>query len=726
MLVRQKLNQIRCIALTAIIAVSLVVQIFGFAIVAQAEDTPIAETTAPLVEAPPEPTPTPEVIVTEPVAVPSDPVTTTPVDTPQPIAVEQPAPTAAVAPGPQSPTGASAPSYTYNESTGLWESEKYTWNPITKQTTPKVPTNYSYNPDSGRWDTTEWVYAPESGKYVANTISVAPQAISKIISDPTSPASIQALIDAGFTPDEAIALAKYIEDGGPNSNNTVLSDSSKKHTFDMFYNVFISNNIDSIAKSGDAEVSHNTKGGNAATGNAEAIANIINAIGSSWGFLSGSPLFFVSNIVGNVVGDLLFDPGTGGNNKVSNTDETKIDINYEANNRIDNTVNLEAQSGNALVDSNTGAGNATTGDALALANVVNLINSSIGTGQSFLGMINIQGNLNGDILLPQQNLTNLLNGTVQPVATLTINESNNTELVADLTNNQTINNQVTANAQTGQAAVTKNTTAGNALTGNAETTVNIFNLTGRNIIGSNALFVFVNVMGTWTGLIVDAPAGTTSGAYGSGITQNNALLATNTTANIDATTNNQINNTINVAATSGDATVSNNTRAGNAQTGNARAGVNLLNINNSAFSLSEWFGILFINVLGNWYGSFGVNTDAGNTITITPTPGGSGGSSLKFASNSSPSSQVFAQTRQSGATSGLNRVNAVAETPPLAPIVAVKDSGGGGGPVTAVKGSTQNSFPWAWILLSILAIIIFAYGDKIVDRYNQFRLRATT
>ena len=64
-------------------------------------------------------------------------------------------------------------------------------------------------------------------------------------------------------------------------------------------------------------------------------------------------------------------------------------------------------------------------------------------------------------------------------------------------------------------------------------------------------------------------------------------------------------------AQSGNATVRNNTLGGNATTGDAKTSVNVMNLANSSFNLSDWFGILFINVFGNWYGSFGVDTAAG-------------------------------------------------------------------------------------------------------------------
>ncbi len=135
------------------------------------------------------------------------------------------------------------------------------------------------------------------------------------------------------------------------------------------------------------------------------------------------------------------------------------------------------------------------------------------------------------------------------------------------------------------------------------------------IVGANSLLVFVNVLGKWVGVIMDAPVGATSAALGSGIT-NDQTLPTN--ADLTSITKGQITNNINVRAASGDAEVSNNTTGGNATTGNATASVNLLNIMNSSFSLSDWFGVLFINVFGTWNGSFGKDTSAGTATAAAP------------------------------------------------------------------------------------------------------------
>jgi hypothetical protein len=177
----------------------------------------------------------------------------------------------------------------------------------------------------------------------------------------------------------------------------------------------------------------------------------------------------------------------------------------------------------------------------------------------------------------------------------------NTQSSISSNNNQAINNNIDSNATSGQANILNNTTAGNATSGNAKSNITVLNLTGSNIIGSNALLVFVNVLGNWVGVIMDAPAGATSAALGGGITQNASAVLANT--NLSATNNQTINNNLQLNSTSGNATVSGNTTAGNATSGNAENSVNLLNIENSSLSLSNFFGILFVNVFGTWNGS---------------------------------------------------------------------------------------------------------------------------
>ncbi|MNI21126.1 hypothetical protein D3C73_746320 [compost metagenome] len=181
---------------------------------------------------------------------------------------------------------------------------------------------------------------------------------------------------------------------------------------------------------------------------------------------------------------------------------------------------------------------------------------------------------------------------------------------------QSIVNNVTLNAASGSANVLNNTKAGNATSGTAATNLTILNYTGHQVVASNSLLIFVNVLGRWVGIIVDAPVGATAAVLGNGVTSNTTNGGTQT---VDANATTSITNNIDLASLSGDATVKGNTQAGNATSGNATASANIANISTSSFSISDWFGVLFINVFGTWYGSFGVDTANG---TVTPITGG--------------------------------------------------------------------------------------------------------
>src|SRR4051812_2996027 len=103
------------------IGISALITLFSFPSLTRAEDLapsdtgPVAETTEQ---------PNPSAVEPQPAATPSQELAAPPPpETPPPVVQ-----------GPQSPAGADHGTYTYNEATGLWENDKYTWDPVTKQT----------------------------------------------------------------------------------------------------------------------------------------------------------------------------------------------------------------------------------------------------------------------------------------------------------------------------------------------------------------------------------------------------------------------------------------------------------------------------------------------------------------------------------------------------------------------------------------------------------------
>ena len=432
--------------------------------------------------------------------------------------------------------------------------------PAAEPETPKL--NYTYNQDTGHWDSEKWQYNPTSGIYEAPPAPV-------VIAPPAA------------------------EDKSTGSTDETKS---------VDTTVTAENNLASNATSGNSSVAGNTTGGSATTGDAAAMATLLNVVNSSVTTGNNQKVAtFTQDILGDVKGDIVLYPmllkamleAQAGGNASSGID---VKNNFEVNNNVD----LSATSGNANVSSNTTAGDATTGSATAVANVVNILNSMIATQQSFIGTINIYGNLEGDILIAPDFIPQMIANNKQA-------ESSDMQLSTK--DSTTIVNNISAVAESGAAAVFGNTSAGTATTGTADTGVVIFNLTGHEIIAKNSLLVFVNVLGKWVGVIVDAPAGATSALIGNGVTKNETYAPD---LKVNSQSNHGITNTISVDAKSGDATVSGNTMAGGATTGSAVALANIANISGSQFGVSDWFGVLFINVFQNWYGDFGNDTPYGD------------------------------------------------------------------------------------------------------------------
>lgn len=541
------------------------------------------------------------------------------------------------------PTGSDAGMFTYQcdgPYANEWVSTYYVYNPVTQTKSPTYDQNYTYDCAGQQWYLTEWDYSPAQNAYKQYTVPANPPSGLSTGCPAPAPAAVQVVDPANVDPNKTVdtngdgildspttpaTLALAQANGG----SAINLDGTLNTTINNSTTAGMTNGIISFAGSGNALVMGNTTGGSATSGNAQAIANIVNFLQSSSNVLNDPNMVtFTANINGDVNGDLLLDPAKLGSMQPANL-STTLDNNVTVNNSVDaainNNINLDAVSGAATVARNTTAGNATSGNADAVANIVNVLNSAVTAGRSFMGVININGNLNGDILLPPSFVDTLLASNVPHYTVNTANLTSNTTV--NNTNNVAINNGVTLGAQSGNAAVTGNTTGGNATSGLANTNLTVFNLTGTSVVASNDLLVFVNVLGTWYGMIMNAPAGTTAASLGGGV-------SSNSTINNDATLNNandqSINNNVNVNAKTGNASVDHNTTAGNATSGDATASVNIMNMINDSLSLNGWFGLLFINVFGTWNGSFGVNTSAGDPVVASSQGGPSGGGSPMF------------------------------------------------------------------------------------------------
>lgn len=602
--------------------------------------------------------------------------------------------------GTQRPTGSDANTYTYSTCTGLWENQYYTWNPDTKETRPLTPYVYTYNSSTGKWDANKWTYGAASGTWHQTTFSVSePPAGSQTIGGP-EPVS-----------DTASQPAAQAGTDNTQPSSTQSSTSQNDATLSSGTNAGLNNNLISSAISGNVMQLSNTTTGNAMSGNAQAIANVMNLLQSS-SSLSANVATFVADIDGDVQGDFIIDPNmlqpALADNSLNGTNN--IDVTIANNGEIINNIALTAGSGDVTASKNTTAGDATSGNAQAVANVVNMMNSMIVANQSFLGIININGNFNGNVLMPEKFLDTLL-ATNAPHETVSVSSNTINNVAVDVSNNQAIKNNITTAAASGAVTMEKNTTAGSAQSGSATTNVTIFDLTGSQVTASNSMLVFVNVLGSWVGLIMDAPAGSTAAALGGGV--KNASI--NDTAHTAITNTGNITNNLDIAAKTGDVSATKNTTVGNARSGDAEAAVNIANITNSSFSLANWFGVLFINVFGNWSGNFGVlKTQTGDVANgAAQGPQSQSHGSGNVFGFTAPSIRTAVQSKPSAPTvtqdDGASVVKAVALA--ASPAAAVLGSAEGiGSQVAPGSNSTQAKVNDGNVQLVLIGGGLFAAG----------------
>lgn len=493
------------------------------------------------------------------------------------------------------------------------------------------PETYSYNAETGRWDSSKWRYDAATNTYVP-VVTPQPTPPPAPTEEP-APEQQQAAEEA-----PAAALdATAIDTTGQGSNNSTDSASSANSTRDIDNKSTINNKLDADATTGNASVNKNGKAGDAGTGNANADATVINSVHSTVSGDNGGVAHFTADIYGDINGNITLGPNLGGNTSATKTVNNNRETNVDNDASITNDINLKAKSGDADVTENTEAGSASSGDANAMVNIINLVNTIIGANKSFVGTVNIHGNLYGDIIISSDFIPQLIASNSDAVMTMDMPLSTN------ITDDQEIVNNINLAATTGDASVDGNTEAGNASTGNAQTKLTVLNLTGREVDAENATLVFVNVKGKWVGLIVDAP-GATAAAFGGGMTKNTVKDS----SELNVTNKAAITNNINVEAESGDASVASNTKAGGAKTGNATAGANISNISNSKLNIRDFVRWIFITIDGDWVGKlyFALFPETGEVLPIsvpTNTPAAPGATGVQFGFQPSETPQRTAK-----------------------------------------------------------------------------------
>lgn len=548
----------------------------------------------------------------------------------------------------------------------------WVFNVTTSEWVPADKGSFSCDKATGYYLSPKYVYDKRTGWYQimpptpANEpkpeyLLTVPDVVHTVLGDLVVGSQDYKMAQALGLLDEKDGIA--ISGTGAGSNNQGTIDNSGQTWLDLTNLVNVINTLQSTATSGDVAATSNTQSGDAISGAATVIANIFNLLASAWSWSNGNLNFFMKTLCNfnqTCTGDVNLNPtqnamggggALGGNATTANTgadsnndatinNSSSLDVNAKNTGNIVNNVDLLAQSGDASANKNTSAGDVTTGEALAQINIINLINSFINSGSSFFGILNIYGNLNGDILFP----TGFLNGAVSSngggsSASLSGTGPDSNNQAGVTANGQTtinnsayngINNNIETSAASGSATAGQNSEVASApQSGSATTTQGLFNLANSSVFGDNAVLVIVNVLGHWVGKIMQVGGGNASSSalltgnaqVGSNVTGPSSTnqTAVNNTANtnINQESVGTITNNVKVGAQSGDASATENTSVGDVTSGNAKASSSVANIFNTILNVKHWFGVLVINVLGEWVGEVNNNTAAGGALMAT-------------------------------------------------------------------------------------------------------------
>lgn len=300
--------------------------------------------------------------------------------------------------------------------------------------------------------------------------------------------------------------------------------------------------------------------------------------------------------------------------------------NNDAN--VGNNLTLVADSGNNRARDNIGGKtDITSGNANVSANSLTFANNNI-KGKVQYGVVNIYGELYGDIVLPESQVANssaLLANTGNGGASSNSASSSASNTDKTFQNNDAnITNNLILNTQTGDNRAADNSGGAAIKSGNTKIDANVLNIANSNISGKTWWLVLVNEAGNWVGRILGAPTGSNMAGSngtdfkvgangeitavntgnGSGSTNNAALSSMQSN---QVTQNNKTNivNNLNLSALTGSNRATDNLGGGaSITTGDANIIANLVNFVNNNIVGDGKLVVTVVNVFGKWFGDF--------------------------------------------------------------------------------------------------------------------------
>lgn len=438
--------------------------------------------------------------------------------------------------------------------------------------------------------------------------------------DPVGPQPVSNTPTSSTASDPSVTASN--SNTGSNSSNSNSSSAANSSTTNVNNTANLTNGIGLTLSSGGNDINHNTKTGTVSTGSIDGSVNVLNIGNSQFG--SGSSIGS-QNVSGNGTVTLapstsrstLGNQTTGANSSNQNSADSSnvnlLSIHNDAT--ANNNLSLAANTGSNTLNDNTNVGGLATGDINLGVNVLNLLNIYAPNVDLMLDSWNIQGGLNGDLVMGGNTATGYGSSNSNTADSSAINN-------VAIDNHSTIGNSMAVASNTGHNDVSDNTTTGQQRTG--DTTVNGGILTYANQTKLPS-FYLVNVFGSWDGTLQgidphrvfvntlnDHTGANSANSNTASDSQNNTLDLSN-----QAT----INNNISVNADTGDNVIDRNTKMGDISTGNVNVIGNIVNLANIISHQTGHFWIGIINIFGNWHGN-GLATAAPTANSNAPAVGG--------------------------------------------------------------------------------------------------------
>lgn len=485
------------------------------------------------------------------------------------------------------------------------------------------------------------------------------------------------------------------------SDNDVSASIGNSDTTNQGNSAVVSSDLNQNSVSGQNSTSFNSGNSYLETGDANTTGTILTAVNTNVDGIAVSEFNVVDDHVGNIILDFAANCVSGcgdGSVAVENTDNgalstnnldvatTSTDTTNQANSAdVASNLTLGADSGNNAANFNTG-GDSTivTGDANVAGNILTFANNNI-AGNVIVGVVNIFGDLVGDIILSEESLAAFCGNSCGGSTTVTnanngdgsVNNQNVAQTTTDETfqsNDATIENNLILSGETGENDTNFNTGGGSTiLTGEANVTGSVLNVANSNVLGGNWWLVIVNEAGRWVGRLMGSPDGANYAASPGTefiVDANGEVTAVNNSGNGDGSTNttnvaqssdsttNQSNdahivNNVNLSANTGGNSASLNTGGDSTiVTGDANVIASIVNFVNNNIAGSGKLVVTIVNVFGTWIGDF---VTPGNEKDYSEVARGGESSSTNNSSSS--------QETQSQDSSEDNAINSSDETP---------------------------------------------------------------